>query len=215
MIQTVNVMKKPVEYKYFKDFKHIIGIDEAGRGPWAGPMFVAGVLLSIKDLSKAPKVDDSKKLTSGKRELLYKEILNWSTPYVVKVTPKAIDKDGLTKSLTKACEMIIETIQDRDGLDLEETLIIQDGKISYLGKFEYKCQTEVLVSADSKSVAVAAASIVAKVERDVLMNKISIKYPEYGFDKNKGYATKEHLEAVRLNGLTPIHRKSWNLTDIL
>jgi ribonuclease HII len=208
-------MKNPVELEYFKNYKHIIGIDEAGRGPWAGPMFIAGVLLSIEDLNKAPKVDDSKKLRSGKRELLHKEILNWSTPYVVKIAPKTIDKDGLTKSLTRACELIVETFQDRDGLDLKETLIIQDGKISYLGKFEHICQTEVLVSADSKSVAVAAASIVAKVERDNLMNKLSIKYPEYGFDKNKGYATKDHLEAVRLNGLTPIHRKSWDLKDKL
>ena len=208
-------MKKPVEIEYFKKYTHIIGIDEAGRGPWAGPMLVAGVLLSLEHLSIAPEVDDSKKLSSNKRDGLYKEILNWTSPFVVKITPGSIDKEGLTTSLTRACELIITTFQERDRLNLENTLVIQDGKISYLGRYAQKCQTEVLVRADSKSIAVAAASIVAKVERDTIMSKISSKYPEYGFDENKGYATKKHIKAVKVNGLSPFHRKSWNLNDKL
>ena len=198
-------MDNPLEYKLFNQYTYVLGIDEVGRGPWAGPMLIAGTVLTVDSLIDPPKVDDSKKLNALKRAKLVKEISGWSKTEICSIDSTYIDRNGLTKSLTTGCERLIGKFKKIYDLTIDNTIIIQDGKISYLGKFSNSFNTEIHIKADSKSLAVAASSILAKVKRDSIMENYSLIYPEYGFENNMGYGTASHMLAIEKHGFTPIH----------
>ncbi len=187
---------KKFDDKYRLDTeKDILGIDEAGRGPLAGPMIVAGVILP-SDYNDE-RITDSKKLTEEQREILFDEIkVNAKEIMVETVTPKKIDAGNLHKLVQRKNKKIAEAYPDAfvitDYVDLGEEI-----------------DHDKLVKADSKSLSVAAASIVAKVTRDRIMKAYGKQYPEYAFEFNKGYGTKKHMEALKEHGVLPIHRKSF------
>ena len=175
----------------------ICGIDEAGRGPIAGDLVVAGCILR-KDIKG---LDDSKKLSPKKRKELYKVIKENSLYHIVKKSPDEIDTKGLSVCIKEALLEIMK--------NLNASEYIFDGNSSF-GVDRIKA----MIKADSKVKEVSAASILAKVTRDEDMIKLSKKYPEYKLDKHKGYITKEHIELIKKYGYSPIHRKSYKIKSL-
>jgi len=175
----------------------IVGIDEVGRGSWAGPLVAAAVLLdnTIEGLT------DSKLISAKKRSKLSDVILLCAKSYGIGwVSAEEIDDIGLTKSVSLAMQRAIEKIS------VEYEKIIIDGNYNFLKEYE---NVETLIKADLLIPSVSAASIIAKVARDKFMAEKSLAYPNYGFDKNVGYGTKQHLEALKKYGLTDLHRRSF------
>jgi len=177
------------------DYQDICGIDEAGRGPIAGSLVMAGVILN----EKIEGLNDSKKLSEKKRENLYEIIKNSSKWYIYEVKASKIDEIGLSKAI-KTCLL---AIKNHFG---EDTDFLFDGNSSF-----GVSNIPTLVKADTKVPAVSAASILAKVYRDRQMIKFAKAYPNYGFEKHKGYGTKAHLEAIAKYGYCEIHRKSFKI----
>lgn len=171
----------------------ICGIDEAGRGPIAGPLVIAGCVL-LKDIKG---LKDSKKLTPKKREELFEEIINNSIYHIEIIFPKTIDEKGLSYSIKYGLQKIVENIKAKRYLF--------DGNTNFGIK-----NIEPIIKGDTKIKEISAASILAKVRRDRFMIDIDIKYP-YNFKKHKGYITKEHIEEIKKYGLSPMHRKSYKL----
>lgn len=177
------------------------GLDEAGRGCLAGPVFAAAVILP--EGFSNPDFNDSKKLSEKKRIQLKEIILKESISYCVRdVSEKTIDEINILKSSIKAMHMAIE------GLDTEPEFLIVDGNRFYPYKnIPHKC----FIKGDGKYMSIAAASILAKTFRDDYMIRMHEEYPHYKWNLNKGYATAGHVEAIRKYGLTPYHRKSFHL----
>jgi ribonuclease HII len=174
--------------------KLFCGIDEAGRGPLAGALYIAGVILHrpIEGLA------DSKKLTEKKRELLFEQILENSTYHIARFDAEQIDTLGMSACLAQGLRDIIHTLGNADYL--------YDGNSTF-GVTGLKT----LVKADATVREVSAASILAKVSRDREMLELSSLYPQYGFEAHKGYGTASHVEAIRQYGYCAIHRKSFKL----
>ena len=177
----------------------ICGIDEAGRGCVAGPLCVAGCILK----KQIAGLDDSKKLSEKRRNELFTEITANSHYKIVEFSNAQVDEMGLSKCLKTALETIVEFFKD---FDCE---IIYDGNTTF-GASGFKT----LVKADASVSAVSAASILAKVSRDKKMLEFDKKFPEYGFKKNKGYGSKTHIEAISKFGLSPCHRKSFQIKSL-
>ncbi len=174
------------------------GIDEAGRGPLAGPVVAAVVILNPKD--PILYIDDSKKLTSKKRDALYEEIIQRATAYGIGVVSEEdIDSINILQATYKAMQHAINQCQVAPDHLLNDAVIIPDVSIP---------QTKI-IQGDSKSLSIAAASILAKVTRDRLMLAYDELYPEYGFKSNKGYGSAEHIKQLKNIGPCPIHRKSF------
>ncbi len=172
----------------------LCGIDEAGRGPIAGDLVMAGCIL--RDEVKG--LNDSKKLTEKKRETLYEEIIQKSTYHIVKFSPKQIDDDGISKCLACGLRDIMK------NLECENYLFDGNTTFGVTG-------LETMVKADGKVAEVSAASILAKVTHDRDIKKEALKYPEYQFEKHKGYGTKLHVEMIKKHGYCKIHRRSYKL----
>lgn len=173
----------------------LCGIDEAGRGPIAGDLVMAGCILNenIKGLN------DSKKLTEKKREALYEQIISSNAQYhIVKFSAQEIDKNGISQCLKRGLEKIIE------NLEADEYLF--DGNTTFGVK-----NLTTMIKADGKVAEVSAASILAKVTHDRDILKEAVKYPEYRFEKHKGYGTKLHIEMIKKHGYCDIHRRSYKL----
>jgi ribonuclease HII len=183
-----------------KGHKLIAGIDEAGRGPLAGPVVAAAVILP-RDYS-SDILNDSKKISPKVREKLYKELTDPLSgifcAYSV-IDPVIIDKINILNATHKAMS------ESALSLKKEPSFAIIDGKP--VKGFPYPYQA--IVKGYEKCLSIAAASVIAKVERDRLMQKYGEKYPQYGFEKHKGYGTKLHLEALKKFGACPIHRQSF------
>ncbi len=176
---------------------NLCGIDEAGRGPLAGPLVVAGVVLK-KDING---LNDSKKLTEKKREALFDVIKENSFYHIVSTSNKVLDEIGLSKAIKNSIEEIMENIDAQTYL--------MDGNTSFgIETLEHK------IKADATVVEVSAASILAKVTRDRFMCKIAPKYPKYNFEKHKGYGTKAHVDAMREFGLCDIHRVTFKVKSL-
>ena len=173
------------------------GIDEAGRGPLAGPLCVAGLVLKKEIIG----LNDSKKLSEKKRERLYEEIIENSFFHIVFTDSKTLDKEGLSLCLKNSILEIIEKI------DASEFLM--DGNTSF-GIEGLKHE----IKADANYPEVSAASILAKVSRDRYMVEISAKYPNYNFEKHKGYGTKAHIEAIKKYGRCEEHRYTFKTKGI-
>lgn len=181
---------------YNKGFKKICGIDEAGRGPLAGPVVVAGVIMP-KD-SMIEWVNDSKKVTERRREILYEKIKEEAISYSIAVIDHNIIDDINILNATK--QGVTEVV---DGLDVKPDLIIVDAltHINTRG-----IPYEPIIKGDAKCYNIAAASILAKVTRDRIMRQWDEIYPQYGFAAHKGYGTAKHIAAIKEYGLCPIHR---------
>ena len=186
------------------DLDNLCGIDEAGRGPIAGSLVMAGAILT----KKVDGLDDSKKLTEKKREKLYEIVKNSSKYFIYEVNAAKIDEIGLSKSI-KEC---LEAIKQRAEKSGEENHFGKDSNFLFDGNSSFGVEgIPTLVKADAKVQAVSAASILAKVYRDRQMIEYAKKYPEYGFEKHKGYGTKAHLEAIEKYGYCKIHRRSFKI----
>jgi len=174
--------------------KGLCGIDEAGRGPIAGDLVIAGCILN----SHIDGLNDSKKLSAKKREMLYELIVKDSIYHIAKFTPQEIDDNGISWCLKQGLESIMK------NLECEEYLF--DGNTTFGVK-----NLQTMVKADGKVAEVSAASILAKVTHDRDIIKEAIKYPEYQFEKHKGYGTALHVEMIKKYGYCDIHRRSYKL----
>lgn len=178
--------------------KLIAGVDEAGRGPLAGRVYAAAVILDEKE--KILGLDDSKKLSEKKREQLFYEIIEKAVAYsVAYADEKEIDEINILRATHLAMERAI------NGLSQVPEHIIIDGNSAPSLSLPF----ETMVKGDANSVSVAAASVLAKVSRDRYITELDSVYPEYGFKKHKGYGTKEHTSAILEHGVLPIHRRSF------
>ena len=182
-----------------KGFNTICGIDEAGRGPLAGPVVVASVIMPADSMIEG--VNDSKKISEKKREKLYGQILEEAISYGVAIIGQdEIDEINILNATKKGVTMCLQELTVKPDLILVDAL----NHIDTMG-----IPYESIVKGDAKCYSIAAASIIAKVTRDRIMREWDMVYPEYGFEKHKGYGTAAHIAAIRENGLCPIHRRSF------
>jgi len=183
---------------YERGYRSIAGVDEAGRGPLAGPVVAAAVVLH-RNVS-IPGVDDSKKLSESRRESLYEEIRQKAAGYGIGIVSReTIDRINILRASLEAMKLAVLR------LPAEPDFLLVDGQ--YLPEADLPMKA--LPHGDSLSLSIAAASIVAKGTRDRIMRKLDRMYPEYGFVRNKGYPTAEHLAALNEFGPCEIHRRSF------
>lgn len=180
-------------------YELICGVDEAGRGPLAGPVYAAAVILPKGHIVEG--VNDSKKLSEKKRELLFDKIIDECVCYSIgTASEKEIDEINILQATYLAMKRAV------DGLEIVPQLALIDGnRIPPLNASDAKA----IVKGDAKSASIACASILAKVSRDRYMLKMAEKYPEYQFEKHKGYGTKLHYEMIEQFGICEIHRKTF------
>lgn len=184
---------------YDKGLNSVAGIDEAGRGPLAGPVVAAAVILPQN--IEIPYLNDSKKLTPKRRESLFEIIQKQAIDFSISIIDNTIiDRVNILQATFMAMAQSINKLKNQPDL----CLIDGNHKVPNL-----KINQETIIEGDAKSAAIAAASILAKVTRDRIMIDFSIKYPNYAFEKHKGYGTKTHLEALNNYGPCPIHRISF------
>ena len=190
-----------LEYDIFckekNKINYIAGIDEGGRGPLAGPLVCAAVIMPLDD--PIDGVDDSKKLTPKKRELLYQQIVDKALSYcIVEIDEKTIDEINILQATKLGMKRAL------DGLQIRPQRVLIDAV-----KIDTDLPQVNIIHGDAISYSIAAASILAKVHRDRLMEKLDKKYPEYNFARHKGYGTKEHIQNLKKFGKCEIHRDSF------
>jgi ribonuclease HII len=184
-------------------YQFVAGIDEVGRGPLAGAVYACAIIFE-KDLI-IPEVQDSKKLSEKKRKLLFDLIKENAVSYAIgTASEKEIDTINIRQASFLAMRRAVE------GLNVKPDYLLVDG----FDLPDSKLPSEGIIKGDDKSFTIAAASIIAKVSRDAYMKDLDKKYPNYKFAINKGYGTKEHIEAIKKYGITPVHRKTF-LTKII
>ncbi len=187
------------ESKYWNQDVLVMGIDEAGRGPMAGPCVVAGVVLP-KGYNN-PLINDSKKLSEKRRIDLYNEIIEVAVHYeILEVSVEAIEHHNILQATRMGMEKVATGF--RVGVVLADAMDL-----------DIEVETHSIIKGDARSISIAAASILAKTYRDNLMVEYAKIYPEYGFDKHKGYGTKFHKEMILKHGRCPIHRKDFKFKD--
>lgn len=186
---------------YERKYKNMIvaGIDEAGRGPLAGPVVCACVIMPLEKDKIIEGINDSKKLSPSKREKLYDQILKTALDYsIVEIDEKIIDEINILNATKLGMKKALENLKIKPDIVLIDAV-----------KIESDIKQKNIIKGDALSYNIASASILAKVYRDRLMIELSKKYPQYNFAKHKGYGTKEHIEALKLYGKCPIHRNSF------
>lgn len=184
---------------FLSGYRNIAGVDEVGRGSLAGPLLAAAVILDRKNLM-IEGLNDSKKISIKKRECIYKKIINscvsWSA---AKISSQKIDEISIKDANILAIKRAANKLKVKPDAVLVDYIYV-----------DLDAEVLPIVNGDELSVSIAAASIIAKVTRDKIMVELSKYYPEYGFERNKGYGTKEHLEALRIYGPSAVHRLSFN-----
>ena len=179
-------------------YSAVCGVDEAGRGPLAGPVYAAAVIL--KPDSEFEGLDDSKKLTEKKREILFEQIIKEAVAYkIVAVDHKTIDELNILNATMLAMKTAVE------GLSVPADYALIDGNKTP----QLSISSQYVIGGDAKVKSIAAASILAKVSRDRYMLELSEKYPQYQFEKHKGYGTKLHYQMLDEHGISDIHRMSF------
>lgn len=180
--------------------KYIAGVDEVGRGPLAGPVVCAAVIMPLEENVLVVGVDDSKKLSAKKREQLAEEIKARALCYtVVEIDEKIIDGINILEATRLGMKKAIES------LEIPPEIVLTDGNMTIDTHFPQRS----VVHGDALSYSIGAASIIAKVYRDRLMDEFAKAYPQYGFEKNKGYGTAAHIQGIKEYGLCPIHRRTF------
>ncbi|MDD4661920.1 MAG: ribonuclease HII [Candidatus Pacebacteria bacterium] len=184
-------------------YKYVLGLDEAGRGPLAGPVTAAAVY--YKGVNPIPGVNDSKKISPKKREILAFKLMNHPCVFwgLGIVSARDIDRINILEATKLAMQKAIEDLEEK--YKIKADYLILDGKMN----LDVLIKQISIVKADEKVFSCSAASIIAKVARDKIMVKMSKKYPEYLFEKHKGYGTKVHLNLIKEHGPCSIHRKSF------
>ncbi|HYA11808.1 MAG TPA: ribonuclease HII, partial [Thermodesulfovibrionales bacterium] len=181
-----------------KGYLRIAGIDEAGRGPLAGPVVAAAVVFS--KCIKIERLRDSKKVPEKEREILYSEVLRLSEGIGVGIVGhEEIDRLNILRATRLAMQYAVEDLSEPPNILVIDALLLPSVSIRQVS----------IIKGESISASIAAASIVAKFVRDKIMMEYHRQYPQYNFEKHKGYSTKEHLDMIRLYGPCPIHRKSF------
>ncbi len=196
-----------------KGFKYVIGVDEVGRGAFAGPVSTAAVVFKIETENIIRLgINDSKLLKPIKRTFLSKHIKNHCLAYsITNVGLSTINKKGIVHATNISFRKSIKNVLSRLDVSEEKVFLLADGfNIKHIKGIGLKNQ-KAIIKGDRISISIAAASVIAKVHRDNLMKKLAKEYPEYGFEKHKGYGTLEHRNAIKKYGLSEIHRKSFNL----
>lgn len=177
--------------------KYIAGVDEVGRGPLAGPVVCCAVIMPLNDVVCG--VDDSKKLSQKKRELLFEEIKNKAVSYcIAEISPEEIDCINILEAVKKCMTNAV------NGLSVTPNITLVDGLNTNL-----PINAEYIIKGDAKSYTIGCASVMAKVYRDRLMCEYAKRYPEYGFEKHKGYGTKFHIDKIKEIGPCKLHRKTF------
>lgn len=185
----------------------IAGIDEAGRGPLAGPVVCACVIMPLEEDMIIEGIDDSKKLSAKKREGLYEKIIQRAKAYsIVEIDEKTIDEINILQATKLGMKKALETLQIKPDIVLIDAV-----------KIDSEINQDNIIKGDALSYNIAAASILAKVYRDRLMIKLDERFAGYGFAQHKGYGTKLHVEALKKLGATAVHRKSFikNFVDVV
>lgn len=183
-----------------KGLQYIAGVDEVGRGPLAGPVVCAAVIMPLDDESIIVGVDDSKKLSAKKRETLAEEIKKRALAYtIVEVSEQEIDEINILEATKLGMKKALET------LEIAPQSVLTDGNMTLNIDFPQKS----VIGGDALCYSIGAASIIAKVYRDKMMDDYAKEYPQYAFDSNKGYGTAAHIQAIKEYGLCPIHRRTF------
>lgn len=187
------------EKKYRGRFGLIAGVDEAGRGPLAGPLVAAACILG--DTIGLEKLNDSKKLAPAEREILYQQIIACSTAYSIEIIePATIDEMNILQATMLGMSRAVNKLEPKPSY-----VLIDGNRIP--GSIQ--CRAESIVKGDSQVACIAAASVLAKVTRDRIMVELDKQYPQYGFAKHKGYPTRQHFQAIGDYGVCPYHRRSF------
>lgn len=188
-----------LDYEKKYQGKVIAGIDEAGRGPLAGPVVCAAVIMPLEEDKINQDINDSKKISAKKREKLYDFIINTAISYsIIEIDEKTIDEINILNATKLGMKKALET------LNVQPDIVLIDAV-----KIDTQIKQDNIIKGDALSYNIAAASILAKVYRDNLMINLESKYPEYGFAKHKGYGTKQHIENLKKYGKCEIHRNSF------
>ena len=198
-LERLNKLKEIEQNFHNQGYKYICGIDEAGRGPLAGPVVVASAIMPVDSMIEG--VNDSKKVSEKKRELLYDKIIEEAISYSVSiVSEKEIDKVNILNATKEGLTQSIANLKVRPDLILVDAL----DKIDTLG-----IPFKPIIKGDALVYSISCASIIAKVTRDRIMRQMDEVYPEYGFAGHKGYGTAKHIAAIKEYGLCDIHRRSF------
>ena len=183
-----------------KGVKYIAGVDEVGRGPLAGPVVCAAVIMPLDEASIIVGVDDSKKISAKKREELSEKIKEKALCYtIVEIDEKTIDEINILEATKRGMKQAIET------LSITPEKVLTDGNMT----IDTALSQASVIGGDALSYSIGAASIIAKVYRDKMMDEYAKQYPHYAFEKNKGYGTAAHIQGIKEHGLCPIHRKTF------
>ena len=183
-------------------YRHVCGVDEAGAGPLAGPVYAAAVILPL-DL-EMPYLNDSKQVTPKRRNVLFDAIREQAVAWsVASVSEQEIDELDILNARIRAMELAIE------GLEPPADFALVDGNRDHGSRCAMTAPHRLIVKGDSRSASIAAASILAKVSRDRYMEALDRQYPQYGFSQHKGYGTKLHYQMLDTYGPSPVHRKSF------
>jgi len=194
-------VKALLDKNLWKKYNFIVGVDEAGRGPLAGPVVASAVLLPRNFYH--PEIDDSKKIPARKREQLFDHITNTAVKYAFGIVDhRVIDDINILNATKKAMTIAVTDLHTIPELVLIDAITLDDLAFRQIS----------LIKGDTFSICIAAASILAKVKRDRIMCKYHEQYPVYGFDRHKGYPTKFHREQIQKFGPCNIHRRSFHLT---
>jgi ribonuclease HII len=203
------------ELKYIDDGYLVIGCDEVGRGPLAGPVVAAACILDHKSIDDKSldkwysRIRDSKTIKEEEREILNEKILHNSTVYGIgEVWQEEIDNINIHNASLLAMKRAIDDLMNKIKIRVDKIVILIDGKFTISG---LNIKQESIIDGDALILSISAASIIAKVHRDRIMKENHDKFPVYGFDNHKGYATKEHKNAIKKHGICPIHRRSFVL----
>lgn len=198
-------------FKYDEENKNgadfVIGTDEAGRGPGAGPVFAAAVCFKSYDeelFTKLSVLNDSKQLSEKQREELFEIIIKHAVYYIQDGSVEEIEKNNILNTSLNCMKISCDEVKKQLG-EVKTITLVDGNKV--IKKYLYPQKT--VVKGDSKSAAIAAASILAKVSRDRFMDKLSEEFPQYDWSKNKGYLTAKHIEAIKTYGATKWHRKKF------
>jgi len=191
-----------------KGYKYVVGIDEAGRGPLAGPVMASAVFIPQKYFKQAREIKnvrDSKQLNETKRKEVFNEIMKnknikWGAG---SVSEKIIDKINILQATKLAMIKAIKNLEKKNKIKVD--YLILDGKM----KLDIDIDQKSIIKGDDKVFSISMASIIAKIKRDELMIKYDKLYPQYNFKKHKGYGTKEHIDNIKKHGISNIHRKSF------
>ena len=189
-----------------KGYRYIVGVDEVGRGPLAGPVVCAAVVMPLEEVELIIGVDDSKKLSEKKREQLAEEIKKKAIAYtMVEVSEKIIDEINILEATKLGMKQAVEKLVLPKELNAKPEIVLTDGNMT----LDIALLQKSIVDGDALSYSIGAASIIAKVYRDHLMENYAKEYPMYAFEKNKGYGTAAHIQGIKEHGLCPIHRRTF------